>query len=171
MILFWVLVIVVLLAAWLLCAPLVIRADTREIIDLRWKTIGGARIFAEGDQLVLRGNIFFIGFRWRLEDLLLKERRRKKKKQGVRATKKKSRRKGGPNRLPAMWRVLRSFRLRRLYIEMDTGNFTLNARLYPLNHYPFPVDKRLHINFLGENYVILHLVNAPWRILYAWVRK
>jgi hypothetical protein len=53
-------------------------------------------------------------------------------------------------------------------LAMDTGDYILNARLFPLNFLP-GCRNHLHINFLEENYLYLKIRNYPWKIIYAFV--
>lgn len=67
-------------------------------------------------------------------------------------------------------RVIKTFRVQKLEIALDTGDPVKTAKIYPLNFYPYPPGKQINVNFTGENYVFLRITNRPWRILVAWFR-
>ena len=66
-------------------------------------------------------------------------------------------------------RLIRSFKLKRLYLKLDTGNCITNAKLYPvfagLNYF----GSDLQLNFKGENQFHLHLQNRPIRLIKSFI--
>ena len=82
-----------------------------------------------------------------------------------RKARKKSKKKGRKNwnrfSPKTIWRVLRSFQIKKWDIELDTGDSINNAKLYPLfalMNYHFG---GYHINFEGRNHALLHVRNRP----------
>ncbi|MBS1511600.1 MAG: hypothetical protein JST86_12210 [Bacteroidetes bacterium] len=65
--------------------------------------------------------------------------------------------------------VLKTFSVDEYTLAVDTGDFTVNARLYPLNFLP-GARNHLFINFHNNNFLVLKLHNYPWRMLYALLR-
>jgi hypothetical protein len=65
--------------------------------------------------------------------------------------------------------ILKTFKMVQWQIAADTGNYPVNARLFPLNYYP-PFRNHININFNDENYVVFKCSNTPWRILFAWIK-
>ncbi len=67
-------------------------------------------------------------------------------------------------------RMLRSFKVKRILLDIDTGDWILNAKLYPffgfLNYHVGKFD----INFEGRNRLALHLVNRPIYILKSLIK-
>lgn len=66
-------------------------------------------------------------------------------------------------------RLLRSFHLKRLEVDVDTGDCIQNARLYPvfafLNHYV----GNFRVNFQDRNRLLLHVQNRPIYIIKAFI--
>lgn len=67
-------------------------------------------------------------------------------------------------------RVIRSFQVRRFVLDMDTGDYTANAKMYPvfmlLNQYV----ASFHINFENRNRLLVDVRNRPYRILKSFVK-
>ena len=61
--------------------------------------------------------------------------------------------------------VLKSFSVRQFELDMDTGDYFTNAKIYPvfvlLNHYV----ASFHINFENRNRLVVDVRNRPYRIL------
>lgn len=66
-------------------------------------------------------------------------------------------------------RLLRTFTIKRLIIDVDTGDCLLNAKLYPafafLNH----TMGQFSINFQGRNHLVLYVQNRPLNIIKSFV--
>ncbi len=66
--------------------------------------------------------------------------------------------------------VIKSFRVVKFHVSLDTTNVISNAALFPaaaaINRFtPF----RLNINYSGENYAVIHIENRVARILWAYI--
>ncbi|NAY91314.1 hypothetical protein GTQ34_05225 [Muricauda sp. JGD-17] len=87
-------------------------------------------------------------------------------KKTVKKKVKKKRRKIGPRRILS---VLKSFKIKKMLVDIDTGNCITNAKLYPvfalLNHY----FGRFQINFEGRNQMVLLLQNRPIYIIRSFI--
>lgn len=66
-------------------------------------------------------------------------------------------------------RVIKTFRVTRWQLAVDTGDYVRNAQLYPLNYTKYTFN-HLYINFTGENYLTLTIRNRPWKIIYALLK-
>ena len=157
-----------LLAGWVLLAPFELECDTRiPKLQLRWKTIGSAEILYTDEWRLEYRILFFkrtVSFPLKGKDR--KTIREKKEQPG----KKKSRKKISAARmLKKSGRVLSSFRVRYWNWALDTGDYTLNGRLYPANYLPF-LQGHLQVNFNGVNYFSCRVQNRLGRILIAWFR-
>ncbi|HRG81753.1 MAG TPA: hypothetical protein PLO99_04510 [Chitinophagaceae bacterium] len=69
-----------------------------------------------------------------------------------------------------MKRVFRSFSVEKWQLAIDTGDATLNARLYPLNWIPV-LQGHLFVNFNGDQHFQCRIRNTGWRLLWAWFRR
>jgi hypothetical protein len=162
----WVIILIfpLLIIGWLLLAPLQLQIDTRiPEISLRWITVGKAIIGYEQGKWYLKISALFLSKRWELEKLVLKS---KKKAHGVKS-KKKARH---YNWLKKFTNLVKTFRVTRWQIAMDTGDPSKNAWLYPLNFYP-GARHHLYINFLDENYFLLEIRNSPWKLIKPFISK
>lgn len=66
-------------------------------------------------------------------------------------------------------RMLRSFKIKRLYLDVDTGDSITNAKLYPLFAFINYKIGNLNINFEDRNQMILYIQNRPIRIIKSFI--
>jgi hypothetical protein len=68
--------------------------------------------------------------------------------------------------------VLKSFKIKKCFITIDTGNMPLNGILFPwvylLSIY---IKKKVSINFSGQNIIILQIENSFARMLWAYFKS
>jgi hypothetical protein len=89
----------------------------------------------------------------------------------LKRSKRKKRKKKGRSTLTRkqLFNLIRSFRIRDVILDIDTGNCITNAKLYPafvlLN---YRVGD-FHINFEGRNRLVLHMENRPIRIIKSFI--
>lgn len=162
----WILIIALffLFICWLLLSPIELEIDTRvPVAVLRWRSLGKAMMIYEKEDWQLELNILFFHRKWSLEKLIFAER--KQKKRTVEIKKKKI----PKNILPRLFRLLKSFRITKCLIAIDSEDYLKNAWLYPLNFAPF-TRHHLFINYMDDNYLLLIIKNSPWRILYTWLK-
>lgn len=69
-----------------------------------------------------------------------------------------------------MRHMLRAIRLKRLKINWDTGDFLLNAWLYPVFQNISRPQRRLSINFKGDQVLVCHLYTRPGLLILAGLR-
>lgn len=165
----WLLAIVlflILFICWILTAPLQIEIDTRiPAASFRWKTIGHAAIWYDEEWMIDLQLLFYHKQLtvWSLikskssktSDHSKKKKKVKQRSQAILFKKAK--------------RVIRSFAVKEWRLALDTGNYTRNAQLYPLNFIP-PFANHIVVNFTGENYFVLKIQNRAWKIIYALLR-
>ena len=165
MVLLIILIVLLGFIAWLIFSPLVLEIDTRmPQAAIRWIRIGKARVWYDNEWW-LSFRIFFYRKTIRFSDIKSKTKRIKAAK-----PKEKRKRKMRISRLlRKMIRVLKTFRLTEWQLAIDTGDYCLNAQLYPLNYLPHAFE-HLHINFAGKNYFVMKMKNRPLNILYAYLR-
>jgi hypothetical protein len=162
--LFGVLMLVLLIITWLMTSLLEMDLDTRiPQAELRWKTIGRARIWYEQEWFV-RFSILFFSRTFALSAL---SKRSSRPKKISRAEKRPSRFKQMPGRI---WDVVRSFKVTECKLAIDTGDHATNARLYFLNYLPL-TRGHLLMNFNDENFLVLKIRNRPWKMIYAFFRR
>lgn len=157
----WVILILFLLSiiAYLLFARVSLFIDTstnQYFINLQ----GICRINAEKDEteiLKLRLHIFFLHFIFYPFRTDKKKLEIKKKKSRFSLT------------IKQAYRLIKSFKIKRFYLDLDTGDCITNAKLYPL--FSLLNYKRGHfnINFNGRNKLVLHIQNRPVYIIKSFI--
>lgn len=158
-------VFLLLLICWLLISPLVAEVDTRiPGAGLRWISIGNMRIWHE-EEWWLSFQLFFYRKTMRLAEM--KSYTRKRKNTGMK-NKPPERIKMG-RLIKKMIRVIKTFRITEWKLSIDTNDYCLNAKMYPLS-FITPALQHLHINFSDENYLLLKIRNRPWKMIYAFFR-
>ena len=158
-----ILVFLVLILCWLLIAPLLLEVDTRvPQATFRWKSIGKMQIWYDGKWRLSLQVLFF------RKTICLSEMKSKPHPKKVRALKKK-RKRNITRLMTKMMRVFKTFRVTEWRLAIDTGDYTHNAYLYPVNFLPYAF-KHLDINFRDENYLVLQIRNRPWKMIYAFLR-
>ncbi len=161
MILTVVILLVVLLALGLLFVPIQIYIDT-ETVKYYVRIKGLAKASLEPDQkelLRVRLKVLFY------EHCFYPIKKSSKPKPEKRKTKHKRKMKFGK-----IVRVLKSFEIRQFALDIDTGDYFTNAKMYPvfvlLNHYV----ASFHINFEDRNRLLVDVRNRPYRILKSFVK-
>ena len=165
----WIIILIFLLLilCWLFIAPLELEVDTRiPEASLRWTSIGRANVSYQNETWWLDLRVLFFHKQWDLEKLIF--RTKKKKKTRKRGYKKEVSKKG--SRARKFLNVVKTFRVTKWQIAVDTGDVTKNAWLYALNFTPH-TRRHLHINFTDENYMLLVIRNSPWKLAYAFLKK
>ena len=167
---FWIIFLSLLLLAigWLLIAPIrvsVLFNEADHHLQVRWKGIFRVQLLTIAEKWLLQVRFFFFTKEWPLVQLMTKsekkDRPQKKQKGNWR-----------PKRPFSMLkRLLRSFRIIRFCLHMDTDDYPLNAYLLPFFQM-ITQKKKLdwQINFSGKNELLLIIDNRLYRLLYALFR-
>ena len=95
-------------------------------------------------------------------------RRKKRKKRHSENKKKVSKSKKRMHFKTAL-RLIKSFRIRRFYLDIDTGNCILNAKLYPVFALVKYNGANCNINFQGRNQLVVVLRNRPLDIIKSFI--
>lgn len=61
--------------------------------------------------------------------------------------------------------IFKSFKIKRFNLEIDTGDYTLNAKLYPVFVFLNYNVGHFKVNFEDRNQLVLHLQNRPINII------
>lgn len=157
----WLIIIIVFigLLIWILFSPVIILIDTRvPSVKLKWSGIGSVRIWCD-EEWLLTFRIFFV-------QKVINLQRLKKTPEKKRNKNKKRKRNIPAHRLI---RLIKTFRIKKWKLALDTGDYVSDARLFPLNYAPY-LWGNIHINFNEENYLFLEITNRPWKIFYAMIR-
>jgi len=172
----WILIsLLVLFIIWILLVPVILFLHTgsdRYMVSL--PGIFSVALVPSDELFHIRGRAFFIPFRYHP----FRQSRRKRKKETVKAkeTEKpakpaKKRRTGKPAGGIRMGiDLLRSVRIRRLYLDMDTDDFMLNAWLIPVFSAINSENIQLRANFTGNLSLLLDMRIRLGSMLYTFIR-
>jgi hypothetical protein len=148
--------------AWL---PIRIEVDTARAAFIRVVAGNVCYGWVEASEKGWFLRIRFLMFRKQI-DLLNRPSAGPDKPRKPSAPEKKKRRK-----FPSPGRILRTFRLHYLVCRLDTRDFSLNARLYPVCFLLSRAPVYLSVNFAGENYVRLAVSTRLFRLAFAFIRS
>ena len=161
-----VIVTIILILVALLFTPIIICIDT--VKDHYYIQLKGLlKIYVEANKtaiLHIRVHTFFKDFYF--YPLQQKKHQKKKTKKTVKKTKSKRKRKVT---LTMILRLLKSFKVKKFQIDLDTSNCITNAKLYPLFAFLNYRYGGFNINFDGRIKVLLHLENRPIKILTSFI--
>ncbi len=143
----------------LLFIPLELCIDTRD--NLYYAELKGlVRANVEPDEreiLRIRVKVPFKEFYF----FPLKPRRKKSDKIGEKKRGKKGRKYWNRFTPSTIWRVVKSFEIKKWELDLDTGDVVTNAKLYPLFALLNYRTGGFHINFEGRNHALLMVRNRP----------
>jgi len=154
-----------LILVWLLLTPFELQVDTRiPQVSLRWISIGRATAFYDNERWTIRLRVLFVNKQWDLEELIFAN---KKKRRARKRTAKQ--RKQGMGKFRKFLNVIKSFQMTECKVAIDTEDSLRNAWLFPLNFLP-TTQEYCWVNFIDENYLVLRIRNAPWKVAYAFLK-
>ena len=162
----WIIILAVITGflCWLLFSPLRLEVDTRvPQAGLKWLGIGSFSVWDE-EEWWLSMRIFFYRKTMKLSEIKVM----REKKDGT-LNKKWKRAMNISRMMTKMISVIKTFRVTEWELAIDSGDYSRNAQVYPLNFLPHTFE-HLYINFRNENYLLLKIRNRPWKILYSLLR-
>ena len=160
-----IIILLLLLVAYLLWMPIVLKIDTdTNEYYLQLKGLAKASLIGdEKEVLKVKLNVLFLHFNF--YPLRKKAASKKKKlalKKGKEDVKKK---RNWTNQGRRALRVLKTFEVKKLLVELDTGDYVLNAKLYPVFFMLNRWEGSFAINFRNRNRLALVVQNRPIYIL------
>lgn len=169
----WIILIslLILLLLWILLIPVIILICTeRNRYMLNLPGIVKLAVVPSGDFFHIRGWIFFIPFRYHpFRERSSRRRKREKDQVTVKPVRKK--RAGKPSVGIRMGLdMLRSIRIRKLALDMDTDDFVLNAWLIPVFSAVNTENIQLRANFTGTLSFFLDLRIRLGSMLWNFIR-
>jgi hypothetical protein len=140
------------LVLYLLLIPIVLNIDTiSNEYHLRVKGLAKASI-EQHDTEIFRIKIRAFLTNFYVYPLKKKQPKKKPKEQQIHKYKKKL----GPKKV---LRLFRTFKVKRFYMDLDTGNCITNAKLYPVFAILNYKVGAMNINFQGRNELVLRIEN------------
>ena len=160
------LLLLLLLLCWLLLSSLNIEMDSRiPGAGIKWGTIGTAKIWYDKTWRMYISAPFYektfplVELKGKSRKIIPEDEAKKKKKQrNMRRV------------LKMIIPMAKTFRITEWKLALDTGDYSLNAPLYPLNFLPYTINHIL-VNFQNENYLVLKVRNRPWKILIVFLKS
>ena len=154
----------ILLVIVLLFTPIVLCLDTAtKQYYLQFKGLAKASFVAHEEEILqIKLKIFF----WKKDIFLLRSLRSLKSKK---KSKSKSRKFLQSNNYRKGMKILKSFEIERIAVNIDTGDVILNTKLYPiftLLNYKYG---NFNINFQGRNQLALYIQNRPIHIIKSFI--
>ncbi|NND63240.1 MAG: hypothetical protein HKN48_08605 [Flavobacteriaceae bacterium] len=159
-----ILLIVVAILAFLLFTPIVLFVDTTSN-EYFIQAKGIFKATAEPDEnefLKIRCQLFFYSF-------YIYPLRKRKKNTGKKSAAKKKKKNKFRFNARKIGEVVRSFKLKRLELQLDTGDYVLNAKLVPVFVFLNYKLGSFAINFNGKSHFALELENRPIRIIKSFI--
>lgn len=162
-------------ALYLLLVPVILEVDTRNglyRLRIHW-LVWGRMYFIDMEPWVEVKIAWWIR-RYNLLEILKerggqKEEKEPLAKQKIEKGKVKSKRSYKVN-WHQLLAVLRSFKVEEFSWALDTHDYALNAKLYPiLWAFGFKTGHNVRVNFQGENYLVLTIKNKVWRVIKAFL--
>lgn len=155
----------VLVVVMVLVLPVEVEIDTeKELYEARGWGILGFRILPGREKWQLFYRIFSSEKEWQSQPAKPVPHRRLSK---VKKSK-------PPFSVAQMWRLgknmIRAIRVKRLWVNWDTDDFSLNARLYPLFQFLSGGRRRFNINFNGKQELAIHLQTRLYRVAWAFLK-
>ncbi len=162
-----ILLVVLLILCWLLFSPMEICINsTTNDYHIKWTGIGEANILILPQDLLIRFRIAF----WKKDYSIMQFKFKRTKKEGK---KKRAKKRNSKKSLRFLQRVLNSFTVKKLRINIDTKNYILNGYLFPVFYHlsRFSSGKpQLSINYKGKTEINVLIQNRLINIFYAIVR-
>lgn len=167
MLLFMLLILLLLIITYLLLVSIVLYIDT-STNQYFIKIKGLAKVSLETDEIeifkVHLKVLFFNFFFYPLKKIKLERRNKVKGK-----TSKKKRFKSVP--IKKILSVINSCKVRRFQLNVDTGDYILNSKLYPIFTFLNYKSGGFHINFQGKNQMVLLMHNRPFYIIKSFINN
>lgn len=166
-----ILILLGILVAYLLLMPIIVSIDTKKNeYYLQLKGLAKAYILPNEETLIrIQLNVLFMTFNIDPLDEYYKRKQSKKLKKSNQKPKKENRHR--KIEIIKIIRLLKTFKVKEFYINLDTGSVITNAKLFPvfqcLNYY----KGGFHINFLGHNQLALKLQNRPINIIKTFINS
>lgn len=157
-------ILLILLLLGLLLVPIQIYINTaNNQYYLQLKGVARANLEGDTEEVIrIKLKVFFTNFYFYPLKKIGAAKPKKLKKSTVKKPKK-----GIP--VKKIRRVLNSFKVKELFVDIDTGDYISNAKLYPvfafLNYY----RGGFNINFEGRNQVVLFIQNRPIHIIKSFI--
>lgn len=164
--------ILIIILCWVLFAPLFLYVNTDEekySAGLKWFL--NFNLIPDEDHLFcIRISVVFYSF-----NFFPLKKKEKKTKADLKEKKSKKKKKRPALRTILLiknivWKIVKSFRLKKLYINMDTNDVMANAYLIPVFANLHRNNINLYVNYSGDFKVIINIENNIFRMLVVTIQ-
>lgn len=128
-----------------------------------------ARLITSRPIWIIRIWVFFVPFTYHPFRSSKKKRKKNNRRKVKPGSSRKKKKMGIQTVKNVIGRLLRSFTIKRLYAEVDTGDFPLNAQLFPLAQVISSGRKQITINFEDKNSIDLLIETRLYKILWITI--
>jgi hypothetical protein len=161
--------------SWLLFAPVIIHIDTGEqAYYIKMPLILKFQLIYKGARRKIVIRLFHIPFSFGLGDRTVKDINKVIIEKGGFKFPDLSRVKNAPVLLSLylkyLKKILRTFRLKKLRVRFDTGDYALNARLIPVVLLARNQNLDISVNFTDENSLLMIIQNRLYRLLWQGIK-
>ncbi len=165
MVVWLILLVIIGVLVWVLFSPIKLKIDSdHQCYEIQWLILKVALV-TSGEFPKIRLRSWFLRKEFDLRNISSKSKLKKRKKNQTKSEKNKFR------KLPKIWKILQSFRIKKLKISLDTDDVIINAYLYPiLYQIGLWSRKSISINFSGRNLFQFECQNRLINIIMAYFR-
>jgi hypothetical protein len=161
-----------LLIGWLLLAPLEVCINSNNHdYHIKWKGIGEARVVVLPMDLLLTLQVAFWKKDWSVMEFKFQKDKKETKKSKIKKPKKS---KKSRKMFRFFKRIMSSFTVEKLRVNIDTSNYILNGYLFPIFFhisYFFKGKPSLTINYKGKTEINVLIRNRLINMLLALVKR
>ena len=160
-------IVLVLLLVILLVTKICVEIDTTiHLYRVSWGKVVRGSVVPSEDDFYLQLFIFGYQKKWSLLRILVKNGNKKAK-----AKNEKTKRKTRSNfSARTAFDLLKSFRVKKLHLNIDLNNAIWNAWLYPVGYFISKNNIQCTTNFEGRNELILEIVNRPIWLVHQFIK-
>jgi hypothetical protein len=153
----------------ILAAPVILNVDTcKEDYRICWGGLCSLQAIAPADHPGVRLRIGF----WKRNWYLTQRQFRSSSRKGGRTVNGEDKRKGLSGKsIRRLWRVIKTFRVNKFDIVLDTGDYVLNAQLFPLFQFCNGRWGNWRMSFRGDSSIQVEAESKMIQVLYAWWRR
>ncbi len=156
----------------ILLVPFTITIDSlHSIYELKFAKLAKANIKFTSEKILVFIHLLFLkkemSFPW---TSLIPAKNQSKKKRTVNqlsSDSKKKKNRDTKEIISKVQKVIKSFEIKKCWVNLDTENYTTNAVLFPAFYFLKAKNLRMNINYMGENQITFIVRNRLGKILFA----
>ncbi|WP_243472712.1 hypothetical protein [Winogradskyella sp. MH6] len=145
---------------YLLLMPMILVIDTNnEQYYIQLKGLARADVIKDDKEIfIIRLKLFFLKFY--IHPLKAKKEKKSETSKAIKVDKKTKK-----LSFRTVIRIIKSFKVTQFYMNIDTGDCIANSKLYPVFSFLNYQFGGFHVNYKGQNTLVLAVENRPIRII------